>query len=112
MRTSVGRYGEDIALRLDDAELVDRSRAELAEATGLAAVPYATAVTRWGTGLPQYTVGHTDRIARVREHLGRLGTLAVCGAAYDGVGITSCVEGAGRAAEEVTASLDARRPRG
>ncbi|KAA6223530.1 protoporphyrinogen oxidase [Streptomyces albofaciens JCM 4342] len=112
VRTSVGRYGEDTALRLDDTELITRSLAELAGATGLAAVPYASAVTRWATGLPQYTVGHTDRIARVREHLGRLGTLAVCGAAYDGVGITSCVDGAGRAAEAVTASLGARRPQG
>ncbi|GCD48088.1 protoporphyrinogen oxidase [Streptomyces paromomycinus] len=109
VRTSVGRHGEDTALRLDDKELVARSRTELSAATGLTAVPYDTAVTRWATGLPQYTVGHTVRIARVREYLGRLGTLAVCGAAYDGVGITSCVEGAGRAAEVITASLDARR---
>ncbi|WP_030659592.1 protoporphyrinogen oxidase [Streptomyces rimosus] len=110
VRTSVGRYGEDTALCLDDAELVARSRAELAEATGVAAVPYDSAVTRWGTGLPQYTVGHVGRMTQVREHLGRLGTLAVCGAAYDGVGITHCVEGAGRAAETVTAALDARLP--
>ncbi|MFK8850712.1 protoporphyrinogen oxidase [Streptomyces sp. Ac-502] len=109
VRTSVGRYGEDTALRLDDEELVSRSRAELHAATGLAAPPRATAVTRWATGLPQYTVGHVARMGRVREHVGRLGTLAVCGAAYDGVGITSCVESAQRAAEAITAELGARR---
>ncbi|WP_030018440.1 protoporphyrinogen oxidase [Streptomyces monomycini] len=109
VRTSVGRHGEDTALRLDDKELVARSRTELSAATGLTAVPYATAVTRWATGLPQYTVGHVARMDRVREHVGQLGTLAVCGAAYDGVGITSCVESAQRAAEAITAELGARR---
>ncbi|GCD40124.1 protoporphyrinogen oxidase [Streptomyces chrestomyceticus JCM 4735] len=109
VRTSIGRHGEDTALRLDDKELVARSRTELSAATGLTAVPNATAVTRWATGLPQYTVGHVARMGRVREHVAQLGTLAVCGAAYDGVGITSCVEGAGRAAEAITASLGARR---
>ncbi|MEU7189752.1 protoporphyrinogen oxidase [Streptomyces sp. NPDC045369] len=111
VRTSIGRYGEDTALRLDDEELVARSRAELRAATGLAATPRATAVTRWATGLPQYTVGHGARMARVREHVGQLGTLAVCGAAYDGVGITRCVESAQRAAEAITAELGARRRR-
>ncbi len=109
VRTSIGRHGEDTALRLDDKELVARSRTELSAATGLTAVPYATAVTRWATGLPQYTVGHVARMDRVRAHVAQLGTLAVCGAAYDGVGITSCVEGGGRAAEAIAASLGARR---
>ncbi|WP_206505439.1 protoporphyrinogen oxidase [Streptomyces chrestomyceticus] len=109
VRTSIGRHGEDTALRFDDKELVARSRTELSAATGLTAAPNATAVTRWATGLPQYTVGHVARMDRVREHVAQLGTLAVCGAAYDGVGITSCVEGAGRAAGAITASLGARR---
>ena len=46
-----------------------------------------TRVTRWGGGLPQYAVGHLDRVARIRAAVAELPGLAVCGAAYDGVGI-------------------------
>ncbi|MFD6229680.1 protoporphyrinogen oxidase [Streptomyces sp. NPDC060232] len=108
VRVSVGRHGEDTAVVLDDQELVARSRTELAQATGLFAAPCDTAVTRWRTGLPQYAVGHVTRMEHVHEQVRKLGTLAVCGAAYDGVGITACVEGAQRAAAAITASLPAR----
>ena len=44
-------------------------------------------VQRWGGGLPQYAVGHVDRVARIRAAVAAVPGLAVCGAAYDGVGI-------------------------
>ncbi|NBM18130.1 protoporphyrinogen oxidase [Streptomyces sp. GC420] len=108
VRTSVGRHGEDTAMILDDEELVARSCAELAEAAGLTAEPYAGAVTRWATGLPQYVVGHGERVARVRGEVAKLRTLAVCGAAYDGVGITACVDSARRAAGDIASHLGSR----
>ncbi|MFE6286081.1 protoporphyrinogen oxidase [Streptomyces sp. NPDC057877] len=108
LRTSVGRHGETTALTLDDPRLVARSLAELAEATGLDATPYATAVTRWDAGLPQYPVGHLPRVERVRQRLAALGPLAVCGAAYDGVGIPACVASGRRAAEAVVGAVGAR----
>ncbi|WP_441249835.1 protoporphyrinogen oxidase [Kitasatospora sp. McL0602] len=101
LRTSLGRHREEAALDLPDEELVARSLADLAEAVGLRAQPYDTAVTRWRGGLPQYPVGHLDRVARIREQVGRLGGLAVCGAAYDGVGIPACIASARRAVNEV-----------
>jgi oxygen-dependent protoporphyrinogen oxidase len=94
LRTSLGRYGETEILRREDAELVDVSRHDLEAATGLAATPLETRVTRWDDGLPQYPVGHHARVARIREHLGKLPGLAVCGAAYDGVGIPACIASA------------------
>ena len=45
-----------------------------------------THVQRWGGGLPQYAVGHLDRVARIRAAVAAVPGLAVCGAAYDGVG--------------------------
>ncbi|MFF6786822.1 protoporphyrinogen oxidase [Streptomyces sp. NPDC012510] len=101
LRTSVGRYGETAILDHDDAHLVDVSRHDLREATGLTATPLETRVTRWDDGLPQYPVGHHARVARVREHLGKLPGLAVCGAAYDGVGIPACVASAAAAVDEI-----------
>ena len=101
LRTSLGRHREEQALDLPDEELVARSLADLAEAVGLRAEPYDTAVTRWRAGLPQYPVGHLDRVARIRAHAGRAGALALCGAAYDGVGIPACVASARRAVDNL-----------
>ncbi|KPI06898.1 protoporphyrinogen oxidase [Streptomyces mirabilis] len=112
LRTSVGRYGETEVLGRDDADLVDVSRHDLREATDLAAEPVATRVTRWDDGLPQYPVGHHTRVARVREHVAELPGLAVCGAAYDGVGIPACVASAYAAVDQLggdRAGLEALR---
>ncbi|MFF8033632.1 protoporphyrinogen oxidase [Streptomyces sp. NPDC016626] len=105
VRTSVGRHGETEILRRDDADLVEVSRQDLRAATGLAAVPVATRVTRWRDGLPQYPVGHHARVARVREHLAGLAGLAVCGAAYDGVGVPACIASAYAAVDRIDGDL-------
>ncbi|MFJ3892478.1 protoporphyrinogen oxidase [Streptomyces sp. NPDC090083] len=102
LRTSVGRYGETAILERDDSGLVDVSRHDLREATGLDASPLETRVTRWTDGLPQYPVGHHARVARVREHVAKLPGLAVCGAAYDGVGIPATIASAYTAVERLT----------
>ncbi|CCK26764.1 protoporphyrinogen oxidase [Streptomyces davaonensis JCM 4913] len=107
LRTSVGRYGETEILQRDDAALVDVSRHDLKAATGLDATPVATRVTRWTEGLPQYPVGHHARVARIREHLGRVPGLAVCGAAYDGVGIPACIASAHAAVDQIHGDLRA-----
>ncbi|MBW1600698.1 protoporphyrinogen oxidase [Streptomyces sp. JJ66] len=99
LRTSVGRYGEDAVLERDDADLITASLHDLREAIGLTARPVASTVTRWAGGLPQYPVGHVERVARVQDAVGGLPGLAVCGAAYDGVGIPACVGSGQRAAD-------------
>ncbi|MFD9166856.1 protoporphyrinogen/coproporphyrinogen oxidase, partial [Streptomyces sp. NPDC059558] len=108
LRTSVGRYADESILLREDGELVDVSLADLGEAVGLAARPVASTVTRWDGGLPQYPVGHLDRVARIRGAVAALPGLAVCGAVYDGVGIPACIASAGRAADTVIAALGAR----
>ncbi|MEV8451521.1 protoporphyrinogen oxidase [Streptomyces sp. NPDC052095] len=105
LRTSVGRYGEEEHLHREDHELVDVSLRDLAEATGLAARPVDTEVTRWIGGLPQYPVGHLARVARIREQVAKLPALRVCGAVYDGVGIPACIASAHRAADEIVTEL-------
>jgi oxygen-dependent protoporphyrinogen oxidase len=94
VRTSVGRYGDEKDLARDDSDLVDLSRQDLREATGLNAAPVDAHVTRWKDGLPQYPVGHAARVDRIREHIAAVPGLAVCGAAYDGVGIPACIASA------------------
>ena len=104
LRTSLGRYGEETALQASDEELVAWSLADLREAVGLVDVPVDTHVQRWGGGLPQYAVGHLDRVARIRAAVAALPGLAVCGAAYDGVGIPAVIASARRAVAEVRRS--------
>jgi protoporphyrinogen/coproporphyrinogen III oxidase len=103
VRCSIGRIGEEALLQREDADLVSLAAGELALASGVAGVPVASRVSRWGGALPQYTVGHLDRVARVRSALPE--GLAVCGAAYDGVGIPACVGTARAAADTVVAWL-------
>ena len=101
LRTSIGRHREEASLQVTDEELVAVSLADLRDAIGLCATPVETHVQRWGGGLPQYAVGHLDRVARIRADVARVPGLAVCGAAYDGVGIAAVVASAHRAADEL-----------
>ena len=99
LRTSLGRVGEESTLQATDATLVARSLADLADLAGISAVPVDTHVQRWGGGLPQYAVGHLERVARVRSALPA--GLSVCGAWCDGVGIPAVIASARRAAAGV-----------
>ncbi|GAA1225378.1 protoporphyrinogen oxidase [Prauserella halophila] len=103
LRGSVGRFGDLVALRATDDELVRCVRADLAELTGITAEPVEARVQRWGGGLPQYGVGHGDRVARIDAAVSALPGLAVAGAALHGVGIPACIGTADAAARRVAA---------
>jgi oxygen-dependent protoporphyrinogen oxidase len=105
VRCSVGRLGEEAVLQRDDADLAVLAAADLSEATGVQGEPVDVRVTRWGGGLPQYSVGHLDRVARIRAGVAGQPGLAVCGAAYDGVGIPACISTARLAVDQVLAYL-------
>jgi oxygen-dependent protoporphyrinogen oxidase len=105
VRCSVGRIGEEALLQRADEELAALAAVELAAATGVAGAPVVHRITRWGGALPQYTVGHLDRVARIRTAVAAQPGLAVCGAAYEGVGIPACVATARAAADQVTEFL-------
>ena len=72
------------------------------------AAPVAAHVTRWGGALPQYDLGHVGRVVAIRESVGGVPGLAVCGAAYDGTGVAACVASGERAARDVLAGLGQR----
>jgi len=105
LRCSVGRFGDAADLQRDDDDLVTTIGSELSAATGLSGRPVDARVTRWGGALPQYAVGHLDRVRRIRAGLVGLPSLALAGAAYDGVGIPACVRSGHAAADRVLAAL-------
>jgi oxygen-dependent protoporphyrinogen oxidase len=101
VRASVGRHRETALLQRDDDELVALVLADLHALVGLDVAPVDSHVQRWGGGLPQYAVGHLERVRRIREDVDRLPGLAVCGATYEGVGIPACIASGRRAAVQV-----------
>jgi oxygen-dependent protoporphyrinogen oxidase len=104
LRASVGRIGETLPLQLEDGELIELVRRELRPLLGVSAAPVDARVTRWGGGLPQYAVGHVERVARIRAAVADVPGLAVCGAAFDGVGIPACIASARAAVDRVRAA--------
>jgi protoporphyrinogen/coproporphyrinogen III oxidase len=105
VRVYAGRFGERDVTAASDGELVDLARAEV-RLLGIEAEPHATWTHRWPRGMPQYVLGHLERVeqieAVVEEHPG----LAVAGAAYRGVGIPDCIRSGEEAAESVARCLD------
>lgn len=109
LRASLGRAGETAVLQRDDADLADLALRDLRKVLGPDLPdPLDTHVQRWGGGLPQYAVGHLDRVAAILEHVATLPALAVAGAAYQGVGIPACVASGREAAREVAARVRER----
>ena len=101
LRASIGRHREEASLQASDEDLVAHVVADLSLATGQEVRPVDAHVQRWGGALPQYAVGHLDRVARIRAAVDAVPGLAVCGALYDGVGIPAVIGSARRAAGEV-----------
>jgi oxygen-dependent protoporphyrinogen oxidase len=109
MRASVGRAGDTTTLWREDEDLIALVRADLHRMIGLDATPIDALVTRWGGGLPQYAVGHVQRVERIRAAVAQVPGLAVCGASYDGVGIPACI---GTATAAAARAVEALRPGG
>jgi oxygen-dependent protoporphyrinogen oxidase len=108
VRVYAGRFGgRDVTLDSDDA-LVRLARAELA-LLGVTAEPSLTRVQRWPLGMPQYVLGHPERVARIDVLLAEHSGLALAGAAYRGVGIPDCIASGEAAAEWVVEALSAAR---
>jgi len=101
VRAMVGRDGDQAWAALDDVALVAAVRAELAEAMGLHAEPVDVVVRRMPGAMPQYTVGHADRLAAADRALAGLPGVHLTGAGYRGVGISGCLAQAAVTADAV-----------
>ncbi len=101
VRLSAGRVRDLTAVELDDDELVRRLHSDLADATGLRADPLDVHVQRWPRAMAQLEVGHLERMGRLRTTLASSPGVVLAGAAFDGLGIASCVRSGERAAAAV-----------
>jgi protoporphyrinogen/coproporphyrinogen III oxidase len=106
VRCYVGADGEDDVLEAPDADLIGACVRHLAAVVKLPAEAEHAAVHRWPRSMPQYEVGHVDRVRRIRDSLPA--GIFVVGNAYDGVGVADTVRGANETAERVAAFLGPR----
>lgn len=109
VRCYLGGVGREAILQRDDEALVLRVREELASIVGLQATPHYVEVNRWNRAMPQYTIGHLDRLAQLEASLSRFGGLAVTGAGYRGVGIPDCIRDGAETAAKLLQYLQAAR---
>ncbi len=108
MRTFIGGVLQGYLYERDDDELVEIARRELADILGVRGIPHFTQVSRHGRAMPQYEVGHLERLERLEGALQAEPGLALAGNAYRGVGIPDVIHSGEQAAEKVFAGLDAR----
>ncbi|TYP90626.1 protoporphyrinogen oxidase [Blastococcus xanthinilyticus] len=100
VRSSVGRFRDEAQLQRPDGELAADVVADVADLLGLSRPePLDTRVVRWGGGLPQYQVGHPQRVAAIRAAVAGVPGLAVAGAAFEGLGVPACIRDAHRAVD-------------
>jgi oxygen-dependent protoporphyrinogen oxidase len=89
-----------------DADLIAAARDDLGDLLGTTARPLLARVRRLPRATPVYTVGHAERMARIRRRTTALGVFALTGSAYGGVGVPDCIANGERAAAETLAALD------
>jgi len=78
-------------LELDDEQLLSRVQADLRDLLGVRNAPLFTTVARWRNSMPQYHLGHLDRVKKIQQRLSSLGGLTLAGNAYAGIGIPDCI---------------------
>lgn len=92
LRTYIGRVGDESIVDLSDREIERTILQDLQNLMHVKGKPLTTVVTRWKQAMPQYTVGHEERVAAVRATLAEKFTnIAIIGSSYDGVSIPECV---------------------
>jgi len=109
LRTFLGGALQPEVLTHTDDELVRIALSELREILGVRGEPRFSAVSRHDRAMPQYYVGHLDRIRRIEQLISSQPRLALAGNAYAGVGIPDCVHSGQLAAERIFSSLACRQ---
>lgn len=104
-RSFVGGALQPSLFEQDDRTTESSVRQELSDLLGIRAAPIFSRVYRHPRSMPQYPVGHQERIRRVKTHVSKLPGLALAGNAYHGVGMADCIHSGEEAAERLLAHL-------
>ncbi len=100
IRCFVGGANREESVFLSDEELTRLVKSELKDIMGIEAEPVLTKIFRWHKAMPQYTIGHIERVAEIAGRTRRYPGLYLTGSAYDGVGISDCIRLGGDTAKK------------
>jgi oxygen-dependent protoporphyrinogen oxidase len=112
LRVFLGGAREPGVVELPDAAIIDRAVAALRPLLGLTGVPRWATVHRWRGVMPQYEVGHLERVEEIEWAAAQFPALGVAGNALRGIGVPQCIQSGERAAEGVLAALGVAVPAG
>ncbi|KJF18011.1 protoporphyrinogen oxidase [Acidithrix ferrooxidans] len=107
LKVSIGRHRDTRFESMSDEDLTRAVSQEVGEVLGATVAPIESVVFRWKDALAQYRPFHSQLVASAREELSKVGAIEICGAAYDGVGLPSCIESGQKAAQRLHATVGA-----
>jgi oxygen-dependent protoporphyrinogen oxidase len=105
IRVFIGGHRQAQLAESPDDRLLSVATGELRELLGIQGDPCLTHISRCRAAMPQYYVGHRDKLSRIRQRLSRHPGLHVAGNAYDGVGVPNCIRSGEQAAESLVNSF-------
>lgn len=104
LRAFVGGALQPQLFNLTADQLVSTVRGDLRGLLGIERAPLFAEVTKWERSMPQYHVGHLERVKRIEERLASLPGLTLAGNAYSGLGVPDCIRSGEKAADKIVGS--------
>lgn len=102
LRCFVGRAGDETVVDLSDDEIIKIVLEDMNKTMNITMDPEFAVISRWKNAMPQYTVGHKDRLAKVLDHVDKeLPGLFIAGSSFEGLGIPDCIDQGEAAVEKV-----------
>ncbi len=105
VRVFVGRAGQEHQITWDDDALLKIGREELELTLGITAEPMLSRIFQWEKAMPQYNLGHPQRLERINTLLEEIPGLALAGNGYQGIGIPDCIHSGESAVEKILTSM-------
>jgi oxygen-dependent protoporphyrinogen oxidase len=105
LRAFVGGANNEQLVSLDDDEMLRIVLEELMEIMGIEGEPILSKIYRWEKSMPQYLVGHLEKVAQIEERTNLQPGLFLTGCAYKGIGISDSVHDAEMVAENAVEYL-------
>lgn len=108
LRSMLGGACYPEAIRFPDEEVIKRVREDLQQIMGIREAPSFIQIFRHEKAIPQYTVGHSDRLTSLDEMTRSVPGLFLTGNSYRGIGLNDCVAAAAKTATSVISHLKSR----
>lgn len=106
LRVYIGRVGDEAIVELSDTDIEKAVLRDLEKALGIKEKPLFTIVSRWKQSMPQYVVGHDERIEKIEQiFMKEHPNVKLVGSSYHGISVPDCVSQGKKAAFEMISSL-------